>query len=144
MVSRFKPAPGGFITTVNERARSRHTPLASRAIERSVASMPATGGQAPLYRGTVLAMPSEIEAEGSMGEIAAERIAWRRAGSLPQTFRHQDTILLLSDLALALARLRARLPADLPLRAAEAWLTSRSTVGAITYLSDSPLERSKP
>ena len=67
-------------------------------------------------------MPSEIEAEGSMGEIAAERIAWRRAGSLPQTFRHQDTILLLSDLALALARLRARLPADLPLRTAEAWL----------------------
>ena len=42
--------------------------------------------QAPLYRGTVLAMPSEIEAEGSMGEIAAERIARRRAGSLPRHF----------------------------------------------------------
>jgi hypothetical protein len=78
--------------------------------------------QAPMYRGTVLAILSEIEAEGSLAEIAAERIAWRRAGSLPQTFRHQDTILLLSDLALALARLRARLPADLPPRAAEAWL----------------------
>ena len=78
--------------------------------------------QAPLYRGTVLAMLSEIEAEGSLAEIAAERIAWRRAGSLPQMFRHQDTVLLLSDLALALARLRARLPADLPAQAAEAWL----------------------
>jgi hypothetical protein len=78
--------------------------------------------QAPLYRGTVLAMLSEIEAEGSLAEIAAERIAWRRVCSLPQTFRHQDTILLLSDLALALARLRARLPADLPTQAAEAWL----------------------
>jgi len=78
--------------------------------------------QAPLYRGTVLAMLSEIEVEGSLAEMAAERIAWRRAGSLAQTFRHQDTIPLLSDLALALARLRARLSADLPLQAAEAWL----------------------
>jgi hypothetical protein len=78
--------------------------------------------QAPLYRGTVLAMLSEIEAEGSLAEIAAERIAWRRAGSLPQIFRHEDTILLLCGLALALARLRAQLPADLPTQAAEAWL----------------------
>ena len=100
--------------------------------------------QAPLYRGTVLAMPSEIEAEGSMGEIAAERIAWRRAGSLPQTFRHQDTILLLSDLALALAHsVRGCRRISRSGQQRPGW-TSRSTVGAITYLSDSPLERSKP
>jgi len=101
-------------------------------------------GAGPLYRGTVLAMPSEIEAEGSMGEIAAERIAWRRAGSLPQTFRHQDTILLLSDLALALAHsVRGCRRISRSGQQRPGW-TSRSTVGAITYLSDSPLARSKP
>jgi len=80
---------------------------------------------APLYRGTVLAMLKEIEAEGSLAEIAAERIAWRRAASLPQTFRHHDTVLLLSDLALALTRLRALMPTDLPPTAAEAWLDQK-------------------
>lgn len=78
--------------------------------------------QARLYRDTVLAMLREVEAEGSLGEIAAERIVSRRANRLPQTFRHSDTILLFSDLVVALARLRARLPMDLLPAAAEAWL----------------------
>lgn len=78
--------------------------------------------EAARYRSTVLAMLAEIEQEGTLGEAAAEHIAWRRVADLPHAFRHDDTALLLADLALALARLRARLPADLPAYTAEAWL----------------------
>jgi hypothetical protein len=78
--------------------------------------------EAARYRSAVLSMLAEIEQEGALAEAAAERVAWRRVGDLPHAFRHPDTVLLLADLALALARLRARLPGDLPAQAAEAWL----------------------
>lgn len=85
------------------------------------------------YQRTVLAMLAAIEAEGSLAEVAAKRIAWSRADSLPQTFRHQGTNLLFSDLALALARLRARLPVDMPPRAAEVEL--RAAIARFTCAS---------
>lgn len=82
--------------------------------------------EAVRYRGTVLAMLSEIEAEGALGPAAAERVARRRVADLPQTFRNEDTALLLADLALALAHARTLLPLGLPPEAAEAWLDQRS------------------
>lgn len=78
--------------------------------------------EAARYRTAILSMLAEIEQEGALGEVAAERVAWRRVAELPHAFRHADTVLLLADLALSLARLRARLPPDLPTEAGEAWL----------------------
>ena len=78
--------------------------------------------EAARYRSAVLSMLAEIEQEGALAEVAAEHVGWRRVSDLPYAFRHADTVLLLADLALALARLRERLPSDLPAQAAEVWL----------------------
>lgn len=80
--------------------------------------------EAARYRDTVLAVLSEIEAEGVLGPAIAERAARRRMAGLPQTFQHEDTAWLLTDLALAAAR--KLLPADLPAEAAEPWLDAQA------------------
>ena len=74
----------------------------------------------------MLAVLSEIEAEGALGPAIAERAARRRMAGLPQTFQHEDTARLLGDLALALAAVRKLLPADLPAEAAEPWLDAQA------------------
>lgn len=82
--------------------------------------------EAARYRDTVLAVLSEIEAEGALGPAIVERAACRRMAGLPQTFQHEDTARLLADLALALAAVRKLLPADLPAEAAEPWLDAQA------------------
>ena len=89
-----------------------------------------------LYRGVVMGLLSEIEAEG--GPAAgpwAEQIASRWTLRLPQTFQNADIARLLGTLALTLAKLRAMLPEDLPEAAAEQWL-NRHRPG---WTSDIPL-----
>lgn len=76
-----------------------------------------------LYRGAVMGLLAEIEAEGgSAAEPWAEQIAFRWRSRLPQTFQSSDFTSLLAGLALSLARLRALLPKDLPEAGAERWL----------------------
>ena len=78
---------------------------------------------AGLYRSVVMGVLSDIEAEGgSEAEPWTHSIAARWVERLPQTFRTEEIQQLVADLALALTKLRADLPADLPQAAAEAWL----------------------
>ena len=76
-----------------------------------------------LYRNVVMGLLLEIEAEGGTEAASwSEQIGARWVSRLPQTFRGYETTGLLSGLAMALAELRAALPADLPEAAAEQWL----------------------
>ncbi len=76
-----------------------------------------------LYRGAVMGLLAEIEAEGGSAAAPwAEQIAFRWRSRLPQTFQSSDYTSLLARLALSLARLRALLPKDLPEAGGERWL----------------------
>lgn len=75
------------------------------------------------YQRVVKSLLAEIEGEGTdIPEAIAYRIAERRVTELPQTFQSEDIARLLADLALALVRLRADCPPNVPLELIDRWL----------------------
>lgn len=76
-----------------------------------------------LYRRVVKGLLADIEAEGlGVSDDIAIHIATRRVADLPQTFQDEDIIHLLAEFAVALMRLRAGVPADVPVEVLDRWL----------------------
>jgi len=78
--------------------------------------------EANTYGRVLLRLISDLEAEGSLAQVAAPSIARRHLAELPQALRHDEQARLISDLALGLIHLRAVLPNRLLPEAALAWL----------------------
>lgn len=76
-----------------------------------------------LYSRVVKGLLADIEVEGlDVPDELAYRIACRRITDLPQTFQTEHIARLLADLAIALVRLRAEPPQDVPLELIDRWL----------------------
>lgn len=76
-----------------------------------------------LYRRVVKGLLADIEAEGlGIPDEVTIHIATRRVADLPQTFQDEDIIHLLAEFAVALMRLRAEVPADVPVEVLDRWL----------------------
>lgn len=69
-----------------------------------------------------LAILHEVEKVGALGAEFAFQIAKRRTYALPQVFQSDDSARLFADLAIALAKLRARIPDHIPMQTAERYL----------------------
>lgn len=96
--------------------------------------------QPGLYQRVIKGLLSDIEGEGSdVPEAIAYRISARRVAELPQTFQNEDIARLLADLALALVRLRAEAPADVPLELIDRWLDRHRPA----WVQDLPLRMSQ-
>lgn len=79
--------------------------------------------QEGLYQRVLLGLVADLESEGGIHAASlAERIAARWVAALPQTFRTDDFVRLLAELALALTQFRADLPEELSGQAAQSWL----------------------
>jgi len=79
--------------------------------------------QQSLYGRVIRGLIADIEAEGTgIPEDLAYRIAGRWVADLPQTFHSHDIVRLLVDLGLALVKLRAEPPKDVPQEILDRWL----------------------
>ena len=75
------------------------------------------------YQKAVMGLVNEIEREGGMGAAPyVQQMANRWVMYLPQTFRDEDFVFLLADLAKDLVYWRGKLPKNLPKGAAQRWL----------------------
>lgn len=82
--------------------------------------------QANRYQRVVHGLLSAIERAGlaDADELPDTMLA-KAVSDLPQALRYDDIARLLGDLALAIARLRARIPADVPSDALDRWLDTK-------------------
>ncbi|MBP2238682.1 hypothetical protein J2Z31_005223 [Sinorhizobium kostiense] len=79
--------------------------------------------QQGLYGRLIKGLLADFEAEGAdIPDDLACRIAAQRVAGMPQTFQSQDIVRLLADLGLALVRLRAEPPKDIPTEIIDRWL----------------------